>query len=81
VIAFHAFWLELDSSSNIIWVNNSRGTRWAGNVARIMRKRRSSYRFLVGKPEGKISSGKPRRRWGDNIKMVFQDVCWGHGLD
>jgi hypothetical protein len=29
----------------------------------------SSYRILVGKPEGKRPLGIPRRRWVDNIKM------------
>jgi hypothetical protein len=29
----------------------------------------NSYRFLVGKPEGKIPLGRPRGRWVDNIKM------------
>jgi hypothetical protein len=29
--------------------------------------RRSVYRSLVGKPEGKIPLGRPRRRWDDNI--------------
>jgi len=35
-----------------------------------MGARRSVYRVLVGKPEGK----RPRRRWEDNIKMDFQEV-------
>jgi hypothetical protein len=26
-------------------------------------------RVLVGRPEGKRSLGRPRRRWEDNIKM------------
>jgi hypothetical protein len=34
------------------------------------------YRVLVGKPEGKISLGRPRRRWEDNIKMDLQEVGW-----
>jgi hypothetical protein len=33
----------------------------AGHVAR-MRKKRNAYRILVGKPEGKITLGRPRRR-------------------
>jgi hypothetical protein len=33
---------------------------------------------LVGKPEGKRSLGKPKRRWEDNIKMGLQEVgCEG----
>ena len=30
--------------------------------------------FWWGKPEGKGSLGKPRRRWEDNIKMDLQEV-------
>jgi hypothetical protein len=37
-------------------------------VARIG-ENRNAYRILVGKPEGKRSLGKPRRRWLDNIKI------------
>jgi len=29
---------------------------------------------LVGKPEGKMPLGRPRRRWEDNIKMHLQEV-------
>jgi len=36
-----------------------------------MGERRSIYRVLVGKTEGKRPFGKPRRRWEDNIKMDF----------
>ena len=28
----------------------------------------------MGKPEGKIPLGRPRRRWEDNIKMDLQEV-------
>ena len=37
------------------------------------------HRVLVGKPEGKRSVGRPRRRWEDNIKMDFQEVGVGCG--
>jgi hypothetical protein len=40
---------------------------WAGHAAR-MGVKRNAYRILVGKPEGKIPLGRPRRRWVDNIK-------------
>jgi hypothetical protein len=36
-----------------------------------------AYRILVGRPEGKIPFGRPRRRWVDNIKMDIQEVGWG----
>jgi hypothetical protein len=35
--------------------------RWAGHVAR-MGEERNVYRVLMGKPEGKILLGRPRRR-------------------
>jgi hypothetical protein len=34
-----------------------------------MGARRGVYRDLVGKPEGKRSLGRPKRRWEDNIEM------------
>ena len=33
---------------------------------------RGVYRILVGKPEGKRPLGRHRRRWEDNIKMIFR---------
>jgi hypothetical protein len=33
----------------------------------------------VGKPEGKKSLWRPRRRWEDNIKMDLQEVGRGRG--
>ena len=33
----------------------------------------------MGKPDGKIPLGRPRRRWEDNIKMVHQEVGRGFG--
>ena len=36
------------------------------------------YRFWVGKPEGKRPLGKPRHRWGDNIKTDHKvEGCGG----
>jgi hypothetical protein len=57
----------LYSSGNIIWVIKSRRLRWAGHVARVG-ERRGTYRALVGKPEGRRPLGRPRHRWGNNIK-------------
>jgi len=42
-----------------------------------MGDRRSSYRVLVGKPEGKRPLGRPRRSWEDDIKKDLQAVGWG----
>ena len=40
-------------------------------------EKRSVYRVLVGKPEGKRPPGGPRRRWKNNIKMDLQEVGYG----
>jgi len=50
--------------------------RWAEHVAR-MRERTDLYRVLVGKPEGRRPRGRPRLRWGDNIKTDLQEVGCG----
>jgi hypothetical protein len=58
-----------------------RRLRWDGHVAR-MGESRGTYTVLVGKPEGRRSLGRPRRRWEDNIKMDLREVgLGGHGLD
>ena len=43
-------------------------------------EKRDVFRVLLGKPEGKIPLGRPRRRWEDNIKMDLQEVVCG-GMD
>ncbi|KAJ4444268.1 hypothetical protein ANN_06060 [Periplaneta americana] len=63
----------LYSSPDIIRNIKSRRLRWAGHVAR-MGESRNAYRVLVGRPEGKIPLGRPRRRWEDNIKMDLREV-------
>jgi hypothetical protein len=57
----------------IIRVIKSGRMRWAGRVA-LTGERRGAYRALVGKPEGRRSLGRPRRRREDNIKMDFQEM-------
>jgi hypothetical protein len=42
-----------------------------------MGERRSVYRVLVGKPEGKRLLGRPMCRWEDSIKMDLQEVGCG----
>jgi hypothetical protein len=42
-----------------------------------MVERRSIYRVLVGKPEGKRPLGSSMRRWEDDIKMDIQEVGCG----
>jgi hypothetical protein len=40
---------------------------------------RGVYRVLVGRPEGKRSLGRPRRRCENNIKMDLQEDREGRG--
>jgi hypothetical protein len=69
---------ELDDlylSPDIIRVIKSRRVRVARHVARVGESR-GAYRNLVGIPVGKRSLGRPRRRWGNNIKLHRQEVGW-----
>ena len=66
-------------SLNIFRVTQSRSLRRAGHVAR-MGERRSAYKVLVGKPEGKGLLGRLRGRWEDNFKIDLQEVGCG-GMD
>jgi hypothetical protein len=43
-------------------------------------RKRIAYRILVGRPEGKRTLGRPRRRWMHNIKMDLRDITWD-GMD
>jgi hypothetical protein len=67
---------DLYSSSNIVRVIKSRRMKWAERVA-CMEERRGLYIVLVGKHEGKIPLGRPKRRWEDNNKMDLQEVGCG----
>ena len=70
---------DLCSSPIIFRVIKSRRMRWVGHVP-CMGERRGVCRVLVGKPERKKSSVRPRCRWENNIKMDLQDVGCG-GMD
>jgi hypothetical protein len=45
-----------------------------------MGNRGGACRVLVGRPEGKRSTGKFSRRWEDNIKINFKAIGW-KGVD
>jgi hypothetical protein len=51
---------------------------WSGHVAG-MREKRDEYRILLGRPEGRRSLRRPRRRWENNIKIDLQEV--GRGME
>jgi hypothetical protein len=66
----------LYSSPNIIRQIKSRRLRWAGHVARVG-EGRNVYKVLMGKPEGKRSLERPRRRWEDWIRMDLGEMAEG----
>jgi hypothetical protein len=66
---------DLYCSPNIVRVIKSRRTRWTGHVAS-MGENSDVFRVLVGKPEGKSSLVRLRRRKEDNIKMDFEEFGW-----
>jgi hypothetical protein len=66
----------LYSSPNIIRQTKSRQMRWAGHVARVAEER-NVYKVLVVKSEGKRPLGRPRRRWGDGIRIDLREIGWG----
>jgi hypothetical protein len=68
---------NLYSSPDIIRQVKSMRMRWAGHVAR-MGEERKVNKVLVGKPEGKRSLRRPRRRWDDGVrKKLTQTGLWG----
>ena len=60
---------EFHYSQNNIRNFKKGGMRWAGHVES-MGGRRYAYQVVVGKPEAKSSLRMPRRRWGENIKLL-----------
>jgi hypothetical protein len=62
---------NLHTSPNIIRVIKSRSVRWVGQVAR-MGAMRNAYNILVGKPGGKRTLGRPKRRWEIEREVVVR---------
>ena len=55
---------SLYHSPNIVRVIKSRRLRWAGIMVR-MEEGRSDFKILTGK----MPLGRPKRRWGDHIRL------------
>ena len=71
---------DLYSLPNNVRVVKSRRRRWVGACGTYWEgEGRGLKRVLVGKPEGKWSLERPRRRWEDNIKTDLQEVGVGCG--
>jgi len=60
-------------SPNIDSVIKSRRLRWAGHEAR-MEEGGGAFSILTGKPTGKRTLGRSRRRWEDNIRMDLDEI-------
>jgi hypothetical protein len=45
-----------------------------GGACGTYEKHRNANRFLVGKPERKRQTGRPKRRYEDNIKMGVKEI-------
>jgi hypothetical protein len=67
---------DLYCSSTVVRAIKSRRMRWADMQLGWGRGEACTV-FSVGKPEGKRPPWRPRRRWGDNIKMDLQEVGCG----
>jgi len=65
---------NLYASANIMRLNRTKRTRWAGHVAR-MREIRNAYKILVKKPERKKLLGRPWCRW-DTIRIRSKKIRW-----
>jgi hypothetical protein len=50
--------------------------RWAGHVARTGEERKV-YKVLMRNPEGKRPLERPRRRWGDGIRVDLTEIGLG----
>jgi hypothetical protein len=71
---------NLCASPNIIRVIKSMRMIWTGQVPR-MEEIRNTFKTLIGKPEGKRTLGRSRRRWVDNVRIDLRkigqkDVDW-----
>jgi hypothetical protein len=60
-------------SQNIIRVIKLGRMRWAVQGV-YMEEEINACRILTGKPEGTRLTGKPRRRWEDNIRMDLRET-------
>jgi hypothetical protein len=69
---------DLYSSPNIVRMIKSRRIGRAEDVVR-MGERRGVYRVLVGKPEGKRSHGRSRRRCRIILRWVLRKWDVGYG--
>jgi hypothetical protein len=61
---------KIYSSPNFTGAIKSGILEYAGHLAHVG-DRRGAYRVLVGRPNGKRTLGRPRRRWGTVLTLVL----------
>jgi hypothetical protein len=64
---------KLYASPHIIGEIKSMFMGWAEHVT-LKGKMKNAYIVLVGKPEGKKSHGRSKRRWEYNIRMNLREI-------
>lgn len=69
----------MDSSPNINSRDQIEKDALVGHVA-CLGEKRHAYRFWVRKSEGRKRIGRPRPRYGDNIKVYIKEIRW-EGLE
>jgi hypothetical protein len=70
---------DLYASPSVIRIIKSRRMQWVGHGAQ-MGEKRTAYRLLVGKLEGKRPLRRSKRRWVNDIKLGLVEIGWG-GVD
>jgi len=58
----------------MIRVIKLRSMRRVGDVARMADEK--CYYIMVGKPEGKRTLERSRRRWEDNVRSDLREIGW-----
>jgi len=66
---------KIYSSPNFTGLIKSGILEYTGHLAHVG-DRRGAYRVFVGRPHGKRTLGRPRRRWGDSINIGLE-LGWG----
>ena len=66
-------------SPNIFRMNKCTRLRWAGHIAS-MEEGRSAFKIFIGKPTGKRSLRRLRRRWEDDIRMELNKYVSIRGI-
>jgi hypothetical protein len=66
---------NLNPSPNVTGQIKSRGMRSEVYLARKAEERKL-YKVLMGKPKGKRTLGRPRRRWEDGIRVDLGETDW-----